>query len=274
MGDINADGIRDYAFVTTTDESLSVRVVLGDLGIRERNWNGHYWDSQPTNQRLIEIPHVYLGSSAGPSGAAQIGLHVLPFFNDTTGTRVHHDVLLYSATTDGVHQNRDGSYMTGLIYSGELLGMSGTRFGIYDRSGDIIHETAGATGIQVMTDLTGARDAVILSGGTSVDMIESARPAVVTTVGNGGVRGVLSNVTLNFDLSVDASSILASSTYSSTRLNQIRELFEREIARSSTHRNRIKVEVVPGTRHLRFESVERAAAESFGLHRICGERIC
>ena len=54
MGDINADGIRDYAFVTSTRDNLVVRIVLGTVEANQRNWNGDYWTNQRAGKSTLD----------------------------------------------------------------------------------------------------------------------------------------------------------------------------------------------------------------------------
>uniref|UniRef100_UPI00356A9D5F LamG-like jellyroll fold domain-containing protein n=1 Tax=Stieleria sp. TaxID=2795976 RepID=UPI00356A9D5F len=259
MGDINADGIRDYAFVTSTSEDLVVRVILGTVEVTERNWNGDYWDNQlASNRRTIELQHAYLGTG---SGIDNIGLHVLPFFGDMSGSREYSDILVYSETTSGVYQILDGSYMTGLFYSGELLTQStSTPMGIFDRSGDIIHkESSSETGIRVVDSLTAPGSTHVLVKGTTVDTTIDAAPRKLEITGSRAIPFITSEITVLrsffheqfFTLFVTPQS----SQTPAVRFQEIEHQFRDAFATDSGFADRYRVSSTAGS--LTFESVER-----------------
>ena len=180
---------------------------------------------------------------------------------------VNTDVLVYSSTTSGVFRNLDGSFTTGLIYSGELLKLASSPMGIYNRSGDIIHTSAGNTDIAVVEDVTAPGSFHLLVDGTSVQTIASVAPAIATTSATSRVvRGIESQLTL--DLNPVAPPIVLKVTPTgssqSIALDGVVTQLNAAIAANPSYRNRVRITRV-GTTQLRLESVERAGSQSIGL---------
>ncbi|MFK8115622.1 MAG: LamG-like jellyroll fold domain-containing protein, partial [Rubripirellula sp.] len=168
IGDINADGILDFAFLTSDADNMTVRVLYGDSVVTQRNWNADYW-SAAAEKRTIVLPHNFLGTA---DSISDIHLEMVSFFEEETSGVLHSDILISAGSTNGTFQNADDSYLTGLLFSGKQLDLEPDgEFGIENRSGEIFHTNASSdASTKVVRDITSEGSIHLLTTGSSAVM--------------------------------------------------------------------------------------------------------
>ncbi|MEL6108264.1 MAG: LamG-like jellyroll fold domain-containing protein, partial [Planctomycetota bacterium] len=225
VGDINADGIQDFAFLTSDEDQLIARVVYGDQSIQSGYWDGTYWAQQdPEDTRRIELSHVYLGSK---NRMETIELKLVDFLQERSESA---DLLIHSTTvatgSEGTssqdptsnYQNLDGSYLSGVFFSGLRIESSGfdqaentvVALDIYDRSGELNYNSTGSTDVEILRGLTSSDSVHIAVNGSTVTRYDALSPVTVT----GDPAKLIPDFTSFLDLSLGTIDVVEFSTVS------------------------------------------------------------